>query len=102
MSNSDKKETPSKKRERDDTSSEYDLPGYDIRNANELADTSRNVRLKKEYTGTNVAAPASQLDAFEFYGGKSRRSRRRNSHKKRSHHRRRHNKTKRGRHGRRR
>lgn len=62
--------------------SRYDLPGEDIKNANEFGDSSRNVRLKKEYTG-KVAAPASQMDAFEFYGGKRRRShRRRRTHKK--------------------
>ena len=78
----------------------YDVPGYDIRNANELGDPSRNVRLKKEFTGKYAAAPASQLDAFEFDGGKKRRSRRRKTHKKthkKSHKKRKHNKTRKNR-----
>lgn len=45
---------------------DYDIPGYDIKNANEIGDKSRKLRLKKIYIGTDVAAPASQIDAFEF------------------------------------
>ena len=47
----------------------YDTPGQDIRNANELADTTRKIRLKQQYSGTKsfAAPPASQLDAFEFH-----------------------------------
>ncbi len=69
----------------------YDLPGYDIRHADELGDSSRNVRLKKEYSDPNTPAPASQLDAFELYGGIHRRRKthkRRKTHRKRKIHRR--------------
>jgi hypothetical protein len=69
----------------DDESTDYKSPGYSIKNANEFGDSSRRVRLKKEYAVNSddeddfvPEAPASQMDAFEFYGGKKRRTKRRN------------------------
>ena len=48
---------------------DYTIPGTDIHNANEFGNSDCNVRIKKEYSNSNVAAPTSQINAFEFYGG---------------------------------
>ena len=74
------KEASLGKRGRETEEDDYSTPGFDIRKPDEITSSS-NVRLKKAYTAKNAKMPASQLDAFELYGGKRRK--RKNSKKKR-------------------